>query len=43
MYKKFLVNLKAIERENAKPRGKTISKDRIRELVYSLSEGELRF
>lgn len=43
MYKKFLVNLKAIEREKCKTREKITSKDIIRELVYPLSEGELRF
>ncbi len=43
MYKKFLVKLKSIEREKYKTREKTTSKGIIRELVYFLSEGELRF
>ncbi|MCC4768590.1 hypothetical protein FXW07_18800 [Methanosarcina sp. DH1] len=43
MYKKFLVKLKAIGRKKYKTREKTTSKDIIREFVYFLSEGELRF
>jgi hypothetical protein len=43
MYKKVLVKLKETERGKMHTSArKTVSKDKILELVYSLSEGELR-